>query len=120
MNSAIYPLQSAAHAPIEDKGLLERLKLAGRAALLYFEDPSCLSCSLVGPVVDDLEERLSSRIDVYRLHIEDYPETARALHVISAPAVICIVGGEKYIVRTSPKEEIVSKVGSLLQSDMTT
>jgi len=44
---------------------------AGEPVLLEFQSPYCISCTMIKPVVDELETELSGKIHIIRLNVQE-------------------------------------------------
>lgn len=68
----------------------------------------CGPCQMVGPVVEEISDELST-VKVGKVNVDEEPELASQFHVMSIPMMVLIKDGEvvKKTVGAQPKNEIL-------------
>lgn len=68
----------------------------------------CLPCHQVSPIVEDIANDYSGQIQVFKMNIDENPETPKRFGIMSIPTLLLLEGGEEKtrIVGVKTKEEI--------------
>jgi len=64
-----------------------------RPALVFFNAPWCGPCRLAVPVFRDVIRDCANQVDAYEVDVDDLPEVAEALGVVSIPTIQLYVSG---------------------------
>ena len=75
----------------------ESMKKENMSGLLVvdFWAPWCGPCRMAAPILEALSEEYEGKIAFGKLNIDDYPESAVALGVMSIPTIILFKDGEE-------------------------
>ncbi len=78
--------------------------------------PWCGPCRMIAPIVDKLAETYDGKVKVFRLNIDDNPQTAVKYHVMSIPTLLFFKDGEAVdtVVGAVPERTIAPKIDAML------
>jgi thioredoxin 1 len=62
--------------------------------LVDFWAPWCGPCRMVGPILDKLSEKVKDKAKIYKLNVDDSPDTAARYGITAIPTVIVFKAGE--------------------------
>ena len=84
--------------------------------LVDFWAPWCGPCKMLGPVIEEIAKEYEGKIKVFKMNVDDNPETSRKYGIRSIPTVKIFKGGEivENIVGNVPKDLIVEKISQFL------
>src|SRR3954453_3238667 len=76
----------------------------------------CGPCRMVAPVLEEIAGEHADKLTVAKLNIDENPQTARDLQVMSIPTMTVFVGGRpvKSIVGAKPKAAILADLADYL------
>lgn len=77
-----------------------------KPVLVDFWAPWCVPCKQLTPIIDQVSEEMSDKLDIYKVNIDDNPETPSKFMVRGIPTLILFKDGKV----------IDTKVGSLSKS----
>ncbi len=100
-----------------DDGNFERMVLqAKRPVLVDFWAAWCKPCLMVAPILDELAEEYSGRIDFVKMDVDRNPKTAASYSIKSIPTLLIFKNGEpvSHIVGARPKRELQRTLESAL------
>lgn len=61
--------------------------------LVDFWAPWCGPCRMVGPLIEAVAKKMAGRARVYRINVDDNPETAGKYGITGVPTVVVFKGG---------------------------
>ena len=84
--------------------------------LVDFWAPWCGPCKMLGPVIEEIAKEYEGKIKVFKMNVDDNPETSRKYGIRSIPTVKIFKGGEivENIVGNVPKDLIVEKISQFI------
>lgn len=97
------------HIKTATDGTFEKEVLGGtKPALVDFWAVWCAPCRALAPIIDEVADRYAGKLDVFKLDIDNNPETPARFGVRGIPTVILFKGGQvvDQVVGAVPKSEI--------------
>ena len=90
----------------------ESVLQSSQLALVDFWAEWCGPCRQLGPTIDQIADEYSGQIQVYKMNVDENPETPVKYHVRGIPTVIMFKGGQvvDQIVGNQPKAAIVQTI----------
>ena len=84
--------------------------------LVDFWAPWCGPCKMLGPIIEEIAKEYEGKIKVFKMNVDENPETSRKYGIRSIPTVKIFKGGEivENIVGNVPKDLIVEKISQFL------
>ncbi len=64
------------------------------AALVDFSAVWCGPCRMMAPVLEDLSEKMSGKVDFYNVDVDEVPELAAKYFINSIPCLVLLKNGE--------------------------
>ena len=73
----------------------------------------CGPCRMQGPILDQLEEEIGSKVKVCKLNVDDHPDIAQRFGVFSIPTLIAFRDGKQIskAVGVQSKEQLIAMLG---------
>ncbi len=84
--------------------------------MVDFWAPWCGPCRLVGPIVEELAETYTGRLQVGKLNTDDNPAVASQFNIRSIPTILFFKNGQvvDHVVGAVPREKLQKKVDEIL------
>ena len=64
------------------------------AAVVDFSATWCGPCRMMAPVLEDLSEKMSGKVDFYNVDVDEVPELAAKYFINSIPCLVLLKNGE--------------------------
>ena len=76
----------------------------------------CRPCLMVAPIVDELSEKYTGKIDFCKVDVDQNPKSAAKYNVMSIPTILIFKNGQplSHIVGLRPKAELERNLDSAL------
>ncbi len=102
---------------ITDADFEEEVLQSGQPVMIDLWAPWCGPCRMIAPIVDKLAETYEGRVKMFRLNIDENPQTAIKYHVMSIPTLLFFKDGEAVdtVVGAVPERTIAPKIDALLE-----
>ena len=84
--------------------------------LVDFWAPWCGPCRMVAPIVEELADEYSGKVEFRKLNTDDNPQTAMKYGIRSIPTLLVFKGGEPVgqIIGFRPKTDLKKRLDSVL------
>jgi thioredoxin 1 len=85
-------------------------------SLVDFYADWCMPCKMIAPAIDELNNEMAGRAQVFKLNIDQSPDVAGALGVMSIPTLLIFKEGKvvDQIVGAQPKDVLKNRLQSYL------
>ena len=102
--------------PISDTDFEQKVLQAKSPVLVDFWATWCQPCLMVAPILDELSEKYSGKINFVKIDVDQNPKTAAKYNVMSIPTILIFKSGQPVsnIVGLRPKEELRRSLDAVL------
>ncbi|MBD3363212.1 thioredoxin [Candidatus Dojkabacteria bacterium] len=102
---------------LEDSNFQSTIDTAETPVLIDFWAPWCGPCQMLGPIIEEVAEEVSDKAKVYKVNVDENPETAGKYNIMSIPTVMLFKQGEpqETIVGVQSKDTYVEAIGKYLE-----
>lgn len=93
---------------VKDSDFNQKVLKADVPCLVDFWAEWCAPCHFIAPVLEEIAEEYEGKLNVCKLNVEDYPETAFQYEIMAIPTLLVFYKGElvNKIIGLTSKEEI--------------
>ena len=84
--------------------------------MVDFWAPWCGPCKMLGPVIEEVGKEYEGKVKVFKMNVDENPETSRKYGIRSIPTVKIFKGGEivENIIGNVPKDLIIEKLSHFI------
>lgn len=85
---------------------------ASQLAVIDFWAEWCGPCRLLGPTIEKIADEFEGKIKVFKMNVDENPETPSRFHIRGIPTVLFFKNGQMVdqLVGNHPKETIVQTI----------
>ena len=78
-------------------------------AVVEFNSTWCGSCQKLAPIVEEISEELSDRLDFYNIDVDDNPDITESFGIDTIPTLVVLKNGERVDQKVGyyPKEKVL-------------
>jgi thioredoxin 1 len=101
---------------LDDLSFDQKVSRASRPVLIDFWAEWCRPCRSIAPVLEELAQEYSGKVDVAKVNVDDFPRIAAGLGVRSIPTMVVFSRGveRERLVGSYSKSEIKKRIESVL------
>lgn len=77
-----------------DQNFDQEVLKSGKPVLVDFWAPWCGPCKVMGPIVEELAEKIGDKAKVGKINVDENPEQASKYEVMSIPSLKIFKGGK--------------------------
>ncbi|MGM0442692.1 MAG: thioredoxin [Fibrobacterota bacterium] len=98
---------------ITDAEFEKKVKESDVPVLVDFWAPWCGPCRMLGPIVEEIAGEAGDKAAVYKMNVDDNPQTAGNFGITSIPTVIVFDKGEEKekLIGVQPKKQYLDALG---------
>ena len=87
-----------------------------RPAVVDFWAGWCMPCKIFAPVMEDVARALGSKVDFYKVNIDEYSDLAEKYEVSSIPTVILFKDGQEVgqMIGVRSKDDVIEMIEKVL------
>jgi thioredoxin 1 len=79
---------------IKDGDFEEKVLKNKKLTIVDFWAPWCMPCQMLKPITEELAEEKKEKADIYKMNVDECPETAEKYSIRGIPAVLFFKDGE--------------------------
>lgn len=101
---------------VTDETFGEMVLEANLPTIVDFWAVWCVPCKMIAPILEEIAEEHDGKLQVFKLDVDENPETAMRYGVMGIPTLILFKNGQvvEQIQGMRPKAQILSKIESHL------
>jgi len=102
--------------PVEDSTFEQMVLKADKPVLVDFWAAWCQPCLMVAPILDELAEEYTDKINFVKLDVDNNAQTAANYGIMSIPTLLIFQNGTpvSHLVGAYPKSELKKTLDSVL------
>jgi len=102
--------------PVEDSTFEQIVLKSDKPVLVDFWAEWCKPCLMVAPILDELAEEYTGKINFVKLDVDNNSQTATSYGIMSIPTLLIFKNGEpvSHLVGAYPKSELKKTLDSAL------
>ena len=102
---------------VSDASFQQEVLQSDVPVLIDFWAPWCGPCKAIAPVVEELAGDYEGRLKVFKMNVDDNPQTPSAFGVRSIPNLMIFRGGQvaEQVVGAVPKAHLVKAIDRVLE-----
>ncbi len=102
--------------PVNDSDFDQMVLQANKPVLVDLWATWCGPCHMVAPILDELAEEYSDKIDFVKVDVDQNPKTAARYNVMSIPTLLVFKNGKpvSHLVGVRPKGELKRNLDAVL------
>ncbi len=79
---------------VTDNNFKQEVLESDKVVLVDFWAPWCGPCQMMGPILDELSEKVGDKFKIAKLNVDENPNTASEYGIMSIPALKIFKGGQ--------------------------
>lgn len=79
---------------LTDKDFEDTISNSSKPVLVDFWASWCGPCQILGPMIEEVAEEVKETADVYKINVDENPETSGKYSIMSIPTVMIFKAGE--------------------------
>lgn len=101
--------------PVTDASFEQEVLASDTPAVVYFWSRTCPPCQVMGGLLNEIGPDYAGRVNIFKLNVEENPQTAMQYQVQSVPTLILVRNGKviERIVGLLPLNPLKQKLDSL-------
>ena len=102
---------------VDDSNFEQMVLQAEKPVLVDFWATWCRPCLMVAPILDELAEEYSDKINFVKVDVDHNAKTAASYNIMSIPTLLIFRNGEpvSHIVGVRPKRELKRSLDAVLE-----
>lgn len=97
---------------LASRNFVQEVINSSSTVVVDFWAPWCGPCKMLGPVIKEVSEELSGKVEFFKLNVDDNGDIAQQYRVVSIPTVIVFKNGKVVdkMIGFRPKGDIINLV----------
>lgn len=103
-------------AEINDSEFADKVLKASNPVVVDFWAPWCGPCKSIAPVLEEIAKEMGTQVTIYKLNVDDNPQSPMQYNVRAIPNLIIFKGGAEVdrVVGAVPKDQLVATIKKAL------
>ncbi|MBI3070061.1 MAG: thioredoxin [Candidatus Levybacteria bacterium] len=101
---------------VTDQKFEQEVLKSNLPVLVDFWAPWCAPCRIVSPIVEELAKEYNGKLQVFKLNVDDNPQTASKYGIMSIPSLLIFKKGQvlKTLIGAAGKENLKKGIEEVL------